>query len=68
MVQKTVLKVSINCLKCKQQLLKAVSALQGMISEYFSLGINQDRELPFIRLFKYCFFFVDNIHLLASKS
>ncbi|KAG2696197.1 hypothetical protein I3760_07G047400 [Carya illinoinensis] len=30
MVQKTVLKVSINCLKCKQQLLKAVSALQGV--------------------------------------
>ncbi|XP_062143537.1 heavy metal-associated isoprenylated plant protein 43-like [Alnus glutinosa] len=30
MVQRTVLKVDISCLKCKKKLLKAVSALQGV--------------------------------------
>ncbi|KAJ7953042.1 Heavy metal-associated domain containing protein [Quillaja saponaria] len=30
MVQKTVLKVDISCLKCKKKLLKAVSSLQGV--------------------------------------
>ncbi|XP_057443696.1 heavy metal-associated isoprenylated plant protein 43-like [Lotus japonicus] len=30
MVKKTVLKVDINCLKCKKKLLKAVSSLQGI--------------------------------------
>ncbi|XP_038718880.1 heavy metal-associated isoprenylated plant protein 2-like [Tripterygium wilfordii] len=30
MVQRTVLKVDISCLKCKKQLLKAVSKLQGV--------------------------------------